>query len=113
MYIINDANRKEYERLKECLSELHPNEDHFLVKKENVVMTGTTNETLGSISFIIYRSGKANVLYVSTQFMLTEVGYFCRYANTKRLCDDSTSLRHMRVDDIEQKAYRANQGKNV
>ena len=29
-------------------------EDCFLVKKENIVMTGTTDETLGKIPFIIY-----------------------------------------------------------
>lgn len=81
--------------------------DHFLVKKENIVMTGTTDEKLGSIPFIIYRSGKADALYVSTQFELAEIGYLCRYVNTKRLCDDSNALRRMRVEDIEQKALFA------
>ena len=86
-------------------------EDHFLVKKENIVMTGTTDETLGSIPFIIYRSGKADALYVSTRFVLLENGYLCCYANTKRLCDDSNALRRMRVEDIEQKALFADTGK--
>lgn len=76
-------------------------EDCFLVKKENIVMTGTTDETLGKIPFIIYRTEKADALYVSTQFVQTESGYLCRYVNTKRLCDDSNALRRMRVEDIE------------
>ncbi len=79
-------------------------EDCFLVKKENIVMTGTTDETFGKIPFIIYRSGKAEALYVSTQFTLAENNYLCRYANTKRLCNDSSELCRMRVEDIEQKA---------
>ncbi len=79
-------------------------EDRFLILKENTVMTGTTDETLGKIPFIIYRSGKADALYVSTRFVLTESGYLCHYVNTRRLCDDSSALRRMSVEDIEQKA---------
>ena len=86
-------------------------EDRFLIRKENIIMSGTTDETLGKIPFIIYRTGKADALYVSTQFVLTEIGYLCRYVNTIRLCDDSNALRQMRVEDIEQIALFANAGK--
>ena len=79
-------------------------DNRFVVRKENIVMIGTTDETMGRVPFIVY-SGKGDSLFVSTMYRsLENDGYSCRYDTTRRLCNSSEELRIMRVEDIERKA---------
>lgn len=85
--------------------------ESFLIRKENIVMTGMTDTTLGRTQFIIFHSGDAGFLYVNTRFMLRDKDYLCSFDHTKKLCNDSTALRRMRVEDIERIVFEASQGR--
>lgn len=47
---------------------------------------------------------------ISAEYSYDGSTFMCGFDRTKRLCNDTRELRHMRVDDIEHKAFEIWQG---
>lgn len=80
----------------------------FKIRKENIILLGTTHKPLGEHSFIVYADEKNEnrKIRVNTDFSESSNGIFscCKYYD-RGLCYNIEDFRKMTIEEIEQQAY--------
>ena len=81
------------------------NADGYLIRKENIIITGTVQKKL---PYLIFLKDEDGSFYVCSSFQQQKDGsYHASSRFTKYLCANSEELRDMTVNEIESVAISA------